>query len=99
MQSTARREFAGDLHPTWLYSAREIFQHFVDHGLIKNTTLAEADEIVLQRLQLDAEFIRYEHDRDLSKIRKACDRTDRCELGIRMRHDVIAVRIRIWKYD
>ena len=63
-------EVADNLHPAGLHRSAKVIQDPVDRALIEDRRIAEAPEVELETLQLDAALGRYVRDVDDSKIRR-----------------------------
>src|SRR5689334_4354132 len=59
VDAAADHEVADDLHPLRVDGAHEVVADPVRHGLVEGALVAEAPEVELEALQLDAELRRH----------------------------------------
>src|SRR5690349_5691527 len=68
MQSSARREFAGDGGAHWLRGRHDIAQKPVHYVFIKDAEVAVGEHVHLERFQLQAQFVGRVAQRKLAEI-------------------------------
>src|SRR4029453_2088449 len=71
LDAAANREGAAGRHAARLQRRDEIVQDLVRHALVEDAAVAELDQVVLQRLELDAVRVGHVRDPDLAEIGKA----------------------------
>ena len=91
VNSAARMEFADHFHPTRFAGGHKIVENFIDRRFEKDTLVAKREVVILQRLQLDAYFVRDVANGDRRKIRKTRLRAYRREFWIDMRDLIVTV--------
>jgi hypothetical protein len=79
---TPRTEVPLHLCPHRLRPAHYIFEHAVDDVLLKDTEVAVALQVLLERLQFEAQFPGHVSDRDHAEVGQSGLGADRRELGI-----------------
>ena len=80
LDAAADREVTDHRHPSWMARGDKIVEDLIGHSLVENPAVAESDDVVLQRLQLDAVIRRHVCDANLTEVGKACFRANRREL-------------------
>src|SRR5436190_1706764 len=97
LDAPAHRKVAHDGHAPRLTCRDEIVQDLVRHRLIVNPAVAELDDVVLQRLELDASRVGRVSDADLAEVGESSFGTHRRELRTIDRDLVVALGARIRK--
>ena len=90
--TAAGGEIAHHGHPPRRAGGDQIVEDLVGGGLVEDSAIAELNQVILERLQLDALHVGHVGDTDDPEIGKACFRTERRELGARDRDLVVAIR-------
>ena len=81
LDAAADREVADDRHAAGLAGGDQVVEDLVGHRLVEDAAVAELDQVVLQRLQLDTAIAGDVGDADLAEVRQAGLGADRGELG------------------
>jgi hypothetical protein len=97
VDAAANIEVANDGHRSGTARLHEIIQYFIDDRFVKSTLIAIGPKVKLQRLELDANFIRYVFDPDRGKIRLASARAHAGELRTLHADLVVTLRSRVGK--
>src|SRR3954453_15990753 len=97
LDAAPHRKISDDLHAARMDRADEVVEDLVGDVLVENAAVAEFDQVILQRLELDARRIGHVSNPDLPEIGQACFRTERCELRTIDGDLVVAVRPRVRK--
>jgi hypothetical protein len=97
VDAAANIEIANDGHPSGTARLHEIIQYFIDDRFVKSPLIAIGPKVKLQRLELDAKFIRYVFDPDRGKIRLAGARAHAGELRTLHADLVVTLRSRVGK--
>src|SRR5262245_4836691 len=93
----ADREIADDGEAAWLERGDEVVEDLVGDVLVEDAAIAELDDVVLERLQLDAARVGDVGDADLAEVGQAGLRAQRGELRTLNRDFVVALGPRIGK--
>lgn len=90
-----RRKARRYLHPSWPAGTAQILENLICQGFVKDTPVAVALHIKLQRFQLDASFIWAVLNCYLPKIRLTGSRAHTGKLRTAYRNMIISLRIRV----
>ena len=97
LDSAANGEIARYGHPPRLTRGHEVIEDLVGDILVEDAFIAELDEVVLERFQLDAEPVGHVIDANLSKVGQTGFGADRRELRAADEHLVISMGLGIGK--
>src|SRR5688572_24987192 len=81
LDAAADGEIADDGHSPRRAGGDEVVENLVGHRFVEDAAVAELDEVVLQRFQLDAAVAGNVADPDLTEVGEAGLRADGGELG------------------
>ena len=81
LDAAPHREVADDGHAAGVDGGDEVVEDLVGDVLVEDAAVSELDQVVLQRLQLDAQRVGDVGDPDLAEIGQPGLRADRRELG------------------
>src|SRR6266853_6052920 len=95
--ATTDREVADHLHPVRLQPRDQIVQDLVGGGLVEDSAIAELNQVILERLELDTLGVGDVRDTDDPEIGEARFRTQGREFGAVDRNLVVAVGPGVWK--
>ena len=95
LDAAAHRKVADDGHAPRLAGGNQVVEDLVGHVLVEDAPVAELDEVILQRLELDAARAGRIRDADLAEIGQPRLGAYRGEFGARDRDLVIPLRARV----
>ncbi len=87
------RELPAHLHPPGVARSDQIIKDEVGHVLVKTSSVAIVQQVILEALKLDAQLSGTVDNDDCAKVRQACFRADTCELRTGNGDEVVA----LWK--
>src|SRR5580765_7725387 len=81
LDAAAHREIPDHRHLARRQQGDQIVQNLVGRRLVEDAAVAEFDEVILERLQLDAPFVGHVRDAYLAEVGQPGLRADGRELG------------------
>jgi hypothetical protein len=97
LDAAANGKISDDRHAARLERRDEIVENLVGRVFVEDPAVSEADEVVLQRLELYATVVRNVGDPDLAEVRQARLRAERLELRAANLDFVVAFGSRVGK--